>query len=280
MKSSPLNESNKNDEYQRIKFKENKNDLDMAAKAEKWMGVLVNKEFDNKSHMGSVVNYCGETKLFEIDYENDVSEEVDYQELQKIVAPPPLVCEYLERINPSEMEKENKKRQQQEDSWVPVHPRYPTTFQQQVKPKKRKCKEKLAVVLHPLATYLWHLERQRGMPIFTIISELSNPYNAPSKVQHPDNCLEDATMKSSPLNESNKNDEYQRIKFKENKNNLDIAAKAEKWMRVLINKEFDNKSHMIDYENDVSEEVDYQELQKIVAPPPLVCEYLERINPR
>ncbi|PPR99346.1 hypothetical protein GOBAR_AA21312 [Gossypium barbadense] len=118
MKSSLLNESNKNDEYQRIKFKENKNDLDMAAKAEKWMGVLVNKEFDNKSYMGSVVNYCGETKLFQIDYENDVSEEVDYQELQKIVAPPPLVCEYLERINP----------------------RYPSTFQQQVKPKKRKCK--------------------------------------------------------------------------------------------------------------------------------------------
>ncbi|KAK8326789.1 hypothetical protein V6Z12_A11G140500 [Gossypium hirsutum] len=103
MKSSLLNESNKNDEYQRIKFKENKNDLD-------------------------------------IDYENDVSEEVDYQELQKIVAPPPLVCEYLERINPSEMEKEKKKRQQQEGSWVPVHPRYPSTFQQQVKPKKRKCK--------------------------------------------------------------------------------------------------------------------------------------------
>ncbi|TYJ09401.1 hypothetical protein E1A91_A11G139200v1 [Gossypium mustelinum] len=140
MKSSLLNESNKNDEYQRIKFKENKNDLDMAAKAEKWMGVLVNKEFDNKSYMGSVVNYCGETKLFQIDYENDVSEEVDYQELQKIVAPPPLVCEYLERINPSEMEKEKKKRQQQEGSWVPVHPRYPSTFQQQVKPKKRKCK--------------------------------------------------------------------------------------------------------------------------------------------
>ncbi|MBA0589993.1 hypothetical protein Gorai_018714 [Gossypium raimondii] len=100
MNSSPLNESNKNDEYQRIKFKENKNDVDMAAKAEKWMGVLVNKEIDNKSYMGSVVNYCGETKLFQIDYENDVSEEVDYQELQKIVAPPPLVCEYLERINP------------------------------------------------------------------------------------------------------------------------------------------------------------------------------------
>ncbi|TYH43682.1 hypothetical protein ES332_D11G144000v1 [Gossypium tomentosum] len=138
MNSSPLNESNKNDEYEQIKFKENKNDLDMAAKAEKWMGVLVNKEIDNKSYMGSVVNYCGETKLFQIDYENDVSEEVDYQELQKIVAPPPLVCEYLERINPSEMEKEKKK--QQEDSWVPVHPRYPLTYQQQVKPKKRKCK--------------------------------------------------------------------------------------------------------------------------------------------
>ncbi|KAK8326783.1 hypothetical protein V6Z12_A11G140200 [Gossypium hirsutum] len=139
MKSS-LNKSNKNDEYQRIKFKENKNDLDMATKAEKWMGVLVNKEFDNKSYKGSVVNYCGETKLFQIDYENHVYEEVDYQELQKIVAPPPLVCEYLERINPSEMEKENKKQQQQKDSWVPVHPRYPSTFQQQVKPKKRKCK--------------------------------------------------------------------------------------------------------------------------------------------
>ncbi|KAB2056902.1 hypothetical protein ES319_A11G135700v1 [Gossypium barbadense] len=139
MKSSLLNKSNKNDEYQRIKFKENKNDLDMATKAEKWMGVLVNKEFDNKSYKGSVVNYCGETKLFQIDYENHVYEEVDYQELQKIVAPPPLVCEYLERINPSEMEKENKKQQQQKDSWVPVHPRYPSTFQQQVKPKKRKC---------------------------------------------------------------------------------------------------------------------------------------------
>ncbi|KAG4174527.1 hypothetical protein ERO13_A11G126701v2 [Gossypium hirsutum] len=114
--------------------------LEMATKAEKWMGVLVNKEFDNKSYKGSVVNYCGETKLFQIDYENHVYEEVDYQELQKIVAPPPLVCEYLERINPSEMEKENKKQQQQKDSWVPVHPRYPSTFQQQVKPKKRKCK--------------------------------------------------------------------------------------------------------------------------------------------
>ncbi|TYI00586.1 hypothetical protein ES332_A11G144200v1 [Gossypium tomentosum] len=119
MKSSLLNKSNKNDEYQRIKFKENKNDLDMATKAEKWMGVLVNKEFDNKSYKGSVVNYCGETKLFQIDYENHVYEEVDYQD---------------------EMEKENKKQQQQKDSWVPVHPRYPSTFQQQVKPKKRKCK--------------------------------------------------------------------------------------------------------------------------------------------
>lgn len=42
----------------------------------------------------------------------------------------------------SEMEKETKKRHQQKDSWVPIHPRYPSTLQQQqqVKPKKRKSK--------------------------------------------------------------------------------------------------------------------------------------------
>ncbi|XWS76325.1 hypothetical protein CRYUN_Cryun01aG0166300 [Craigia yunnanensis] len=72
----------------------------VTTKARKWIGVLVYREFDGNIYMGEVINYCGETKLYKIDYENDVFEEVDYEELQQIVAPPTLVFEYLERIDP------------------------------------------------------------------------------------------------------------------------------------------------------------------------------------
>lgn len=49
-----------------------------------------------------------------------------------------------------------------------------------------------------------------------------NSCNAGSN-QVQNNCLEDATMKSSPLNGSDKNDEHQRIKFKEIKSDMDVC---------------------------------------------------------
>ncbi|KAK8711616.1 hypothetical protein V6N13_146892 [Hibiscus sabdariffa] len=135
-----------------VPFPENRNNKDpneqTVEEAKKWMGILVNKEFDNKGYMGEVVNYSDETKLFEINYDNGVSEKVNYQGLLSIVAPPPLVHQYLKTKNPrwyNEMEKARKRRHQPEGHSVPIHPRryMSKTLPPQVKPKKRKSKKEI-----------------------------------------------------------------------------------------------------------------------------------------
>ncbi|KAK8588344.1 hypothetical protein V6N13_087277 [Hibiscus sabdariffa] len=136
-----------------IPFPMNKNNKDPNEKtveeARKWMGVLVNKDFDNTRYMGEVVKYSGETKLFKINYDNGVSEKMNYQGLLSIVAPPPLVREYLKTKYPrwyNEMENARKRRHQPEGHCVPIHPRryMSKTLPPQVpKPKKRKSKKEI-----------------------------------------------------------------------------------------------------------------------------------------
>ncbi|XVF80877.1 hypothetical protein PTKIN_Ptkin15bG0110700 [Pterospermum kingtungense] len=75
-------------------------DLEMVVKAKKWVGVIVHKELDGKTYMGNAVSFKPETRLYKIEYENGNAEEVDYQKLQQIMAPPNLVCHYLDRVNP------------------------------------------------------------------------------------------------------------------------------------------------------------------------------------
>ncbi|KAK6286390.1 hypothetical protein POUND7_012569, partial [Theobroma cacao] len=129
---TPLNGDNKDEKQQP--------DPGMVMRARKWIGVLVYKESDDGSkHTGEVVDYSEETELYKIEYENDVSEDLDYEALLPIVAPPPVVCQYLESIGPSENEKRKKKRHLS-DTTVPIHPRRPAA-PVEPEPKKRKAKK-------------------------------------------------------------------------------------------------------------------------------------------
>ncbi|OMP08819.1 hypothetical protein COLO4_06090 [Corchorus olitorius] len=138
-------EDEKEEPLQQVNHEEHHDNQQMAVKAEKWMGVLVTKEFDGKSSMGKVMSYKEETKLFMIHYDNHVTEEVYFEELQQIVAPPVLVKDYLERFDPSENEEEKKKRlkRHMSDETVPVHPRYPSSLEPAAaaEPKRRKYKK-------------------------------------------------------------------------------------------------------------------------------------------